>query len=316
MPVQSNGGCSDQSQESRCGMMRIDAEFIKQCRQADLKAYFEQRGYELRREGSKGHYRVVGHQGLIIKDNMFYQFGTEQKGNSVDCLVNVFGMSFKDALTELAGPAAAQMSKSKESKSSHGFELPPRSRNMRRVFAYLCKTRCIDSTILVPLVKNKLLYQDDRGNCVFVWLDEGAVVGAEIVGTLDRVKFKGVAAGSKYARGFVIKKGVPEKAYFFESAIDLLSFLSLKEGCPKLDNAFFVSLAGLKAAVVEYYLGKYNVTPILCVDNGEAGEAFDKRFLASGADVMKPKNKDWNEDLKEAEGREKQELKSHGKGDS
>ena len=285
--------------------MRYDAELIKQCRQADLKAYFEQRGYELRREGSKGHYRVVGHQGLIVKGNMFYQFGTEKKGNSVDCLVNVFGMSFKDAIADLAGQPVMQISKSKVPTNFQGVELPPRGRNMRRVFAYLCKTRCIDKTILEPLIRDKLLYQNHKGNCVFVWLDDGVVVGAEIVGTLDRVKFKGVAGDSKYARGFVIKKGVPDKAYFFESAIDLLSFLRLKEGCPKLDNAFFVSLAGLKAAVVEHYLDKYNVAPILCVDNGEEGEAFDKRFLSCGAEVMKPKNKDWNEDLHEAVSRER-----------
>lgn len=277
--------------------MTINRESIRRSRQADLKSYFEQRGYELHREGNKGHHRVVGHQGLIIKGNMFYQFSTEEKGNSVDCLVKVFGMSFKDAVAELAGQPVTQINKSELPAISHRFELPPRGPNMRRVFAYLCKTRGIDKSILMPLVKNKLLYQDDKGNCVFIWAEDGEAVGAEIVGTLDRVRFKGVASNSKYARGFVIQKGIPDQAFFFESTIDLLSFILLKEGCPKLDNAFFVSMAGLKSAVVEYYLSKYNVRPVLCVDNGKEGEAFYKQFTEKGAGVIKPKNKDWNEDL-------------------
>jgi hypothetical protein len=278
----------------------INKTILKQSRQADLKAYFEQKGFELRREGCKGHYRVVGHQGLIIKDNMFCQFGTGEKGNSVDCLVNVFDLGFKEAVAELTGlPTAEVATRLDVLAEDRMVNLPPRGCDLRRVFAYLCKTRCIDKKLIVPLVKEKLLYQDERGNCVFVWMEDGEAVGAEIVGTLDRVRFKGVAENSKYARGFVIKKGNPDRAYFFESAIDLLSLMQLKEGCPELDNAFFVSMAGLKASVVEYYLCRFKVKAVLCVDNGPEGESFDKLF--AGAEVIKPMRKDWNDDLKKEE---------------
>ncbi len=63
----------------------MDRELIRQARRADLKYYFERRGHKLKREGRKGHYRVEGNQGLIIKNNMFCQFGTGKKGNSLDC---------------------------------------------------------------------------------------------------------------------------------------------------------------------------------------------------------------------------------------
>lgn len=276
----------------------MDSELIRQARRADLKYYFERRGHKLKREGRKGHYRVEGNQGLIIKNNMFCQFGTGKKGNSLDCLVEVLGINFKEAVEELTG-VPAWGKREMEELPKDPFTLPPKAENPRRVIAYLCNSRLLDIGIVASLLKSGLLYQDEKGNCVFVWVDEGEAVGAEIVGTLDSVRFKGVAEYSKYGRGFVIKKGAPKKAYFFESAIDLLSFLTLRKGCPEADNAFFISMAGLKEGVVNHFLKRYDVIPVLCVDNDKGGEVFITQFKERGIKILKPENKDWSDDLRE-----------------
>lgn len=43
---------------------------------------------------------------------------------------------------------------------------------MRRAYAYLIKTRYIDQDVVQDFVNQKMLYQDQRGNCVFVSYDK------------------------------------------------------------------------------------------------------------------------------------------------
>lgn len=42
---------------------------------------------------------------------------------------------------------------------------------MRKVFAYLIKTRQISQNVVQDMVHRKMLYQDNHGNCVFVGYD-------------------------------------------------------------------------------------------------------------------------------------------------
>lgn len=59
-----------------------------------------------------------------------------------------------------------------------------------------CQTRMIDSKIVSELAHQHLLYQDKRGNAVFLHKDEnGETVGAELQGTSTYQRFKGVARG-------------------------------------------------------------------------------------------------------------------------
>lgn len=116
---------------------------------------------------------------------------------------------------------------------------------MRNVFAYLCKARKIDGKIVEGLVRDDLLYQDKRGNAVFLHKnDNGEIVGAELQGTNTYKRFKGVAAGTSDSL-FSVKIGTPDRAYVFESAIDLLSFKMLANQ-EKIQNSVLVSMAGVK----------------------------------------------------------------------
>lgn len=85
--------------------------------------------------------------------------------------------------------------------------------------------------------------------------------------------YKGVAPGTTNSY-FEYTKGKPEKAYVFESTIDLMSFMQLH---PEVNDCSFVSMAGLKNFAIEELLSR-NMKVILCVDNDRAGKEFCERF--------------------------------------
>ncbi len=71
--------------------------------------------------------------------------------------------------------------------------IPERAENMRNVFAYLCRTRKIDSNIVSDLAHNGLLYQGKHGNAVFLHKGyNGEILGAELQGT-NTLKLKSMS---------------------------------------------------------------------------------------------------------------------------
>lgn len=108
--------------------------------------------------------------------------------------------------------------------------------------------------------------------------------------------YKGVAPGTSESF-FSYDKGNPQKAYVFESSIDLMSFMSLH---PDVTDCKFVAMAGLKPNVVEKLLaGGLPVT--LCVDNDQAGQNFIRQFGSRVKMVTECRQynvKDYNELLK------------------
>ena len=182
--------------------------------------------------------------------------------------------------------------------------MPEQAENMRRIFAYFCKTRKIPAPIVEELVHAGLLYQSSKnGNAVFVHkAADGKVTGAEIQGTSTYKCYKGVAAGTGDSAftfmPFPAKDGKPKRAFLFESAIDLMSFYTFCDK-KKLQGAVFVSMAGLKPTVPKA-LQVQGVEIISCVDNDDAGRRFEaeNRFVRSAsvkANLDEKGFKDWNE---------------------
>lgn len=284
--------------------MKINKDLIRQARQANLADYLLKRGEPLKRDGHK-RFRHKEHDSLVFTENAFYWNATGQKGNAIDFLMLFYGMDFKTALAELTNTnlsikkELAPVPQPKQVPVSDNFVLPNLNKNMRRVFAYLIKTRFIDSSIVQFLTKEKLLFQDERGNAVFPWVSEKQqIVGAELNGTLTDKRFKGIVKGSAYGYGYNITIGSPKALYAFESAIDLLSFWSLNKG---LKDALLVSMGGLKIEVLEGFL-KRSESPLnvfLCVDNDKAGKTFMKAVQTqiNAQNLLPPKGKDWNEYL-------------------
>ena len=93
-------------------------------------------------------------------------------------------MDFKSAVEALSGANMTYMDYRRDTPKlpqAKELVLPERADNMRKVFAYLCQTRRLDSKLVSELAHNGLLYQDKRGNAVFLHKDEnGNSIGAEI----------------------------------------------------------------------------------------------------------------------------------------
>ena len=253
-------------------------EQVEKARQASLADFFIQNGFEA--ELVRNELHVKGYGGLYINTdtNEWYCFSQADKHggrNAINCLTNIIGMDFKSAVEALTGenishgvcnPTEQAPPKPRE------LIIPERAESMRNVFAYLCKARKIDSKIVSELAHSGLLYQDKKGNAVFLHKDDdGKPVGAELQGTSTYQRFKGVAAGTADSV-FFVRIGKPNMAYIFESAIDLLSFRQLASP-NKLQDSVLVSMAGLKPSTLKSFAER-GLPLYACVDNDEAGKRF------------------------------------------
>ncbi len=305
-------------------MIKSEFEKLKEtARSADLLSYFQSSGYEVEKRGQD--YYVKDFPGLCIKPdaNQWYHHYTNvgRTNNSIDCLTHVLGYDFNQAVYELTGQDISTMKAADYPKKfaplhtspprpaaphpeKRELEMPRQAENMRRIFAYFCKTRKIPAPIVEELVHAGLLYQSDKhGNAVFVHKDAGGkVTGAEIQGTSTYKRFKGVATGTGDSAftfmPFPAKDGKPKRAFLFESAIDLMSFYTFCDK-KKLQGALFVSMAGMKPTVPKA-LQAQGVEIISCVDNDDAGRCFEAEngFIRSSsvkANLDAKGFKDWNE---------------------
>lgn len=112
--------------------------------------------------------------------------------------------------------------------------------------------------------------------------------------------YKGIAPGTS-GSFFSYSKGSPRKAYVFESAIDLMSFMSLH---PDVSDCTFAAMAGLKPSIVEGFL-KNNIPVTLCVDNDKAGADFMRQFVGKcmwSKECSRSGVKDYNELLQGKKG--------------
>lgn len=294
----------------------ITEEMKEQARNANLAQYFKSNGYEFEQRRSEVHIR--GYGGLYVNEetNQWHCFSMSGKNggrNAINCLTDVIGLDFKTAVSELLDISLERpidYAKHYEPPKKRDLVIPERSDNMRRVFAYLCQTRRIDSKIVSDLARNGLLYQDKKGNAVFVHRDEnGKIIGAELQGTSSYQRFKGVAAGTSDSL-FAVKIGEPNRAYVFESAIDLLSFRQLANPA-KIQNSVLVSMAGLKPNSLKA-LSECGLVLYACVDNDEAGIKFTNNNSLIPCNRILAENsvKDFNELLQTIERNRAEQAKS------
>ena len=275
----------------------MEKEMIERAKRADISAL----GLNLKSEGKS--LRCLDNNSLIFKVGRegFWVFAWNSrnlKGDLIKFVMEYYGKNYQDSVEFLTGESVQLVSRDTIEKFTKTTELqmPTKSSNMHRAIAYLNKTRGIKQATIQYLIDRKLLYQDVRGNAVFVWKElEGKEIGAEINGTLSDKRYKGIAPGSSFGYGFNIRSGAPDKLYFFESAIDLLSFTNLF----KCKNCVLVSMGGLKQEVVNTYAKLYpDAEVVLCIDNDAAGDTFINRNNFSDYKRITPRSKDFNEDLK------------------
>lgn len=295
--------------------MRITDEQKERAAFVNLPQFLMAHGFDLKKVGKE--YVWKDHDSLHIKDNgpgergAWFRFSEDKGGDNIGFLREYMGMSFVDAVEALTGehidrtyiPSRTYEQKPK-TVTARELSLAEAD-NARRVFAYLCKIRGLDYDMVSALVRGGSIAQEEKtGNVLFKYYDDqGKVIGAEKVGTSTEHKFKGIATGSAAGHGFEVVRGTGEKAFFFESAIDMLSYLQMHD--KELTDCRLVSMMGVKPNIVLDTILRNNISPdhvFLCSDNDTAGNEFAQRLQEQYPDmkrVITPDTyKDWNDMLR------------------
>jgi hypothetical protein len=283
--------------------------------EVNLEELLRRRGEKLIPSGRDK--RLESNHSITVRGNRWFDHATGEGGGPVSFARTQYGMSYPEAVTLLLGgeiPLPIYTPSQYSEPERKPFALPPENGNMRRVYAYLMKQRCIDRAILTAFAKEKLIYESaepskDGGktyhNAVFIGCDEhGAPRHAHKRSLNSEGKsYRGNVEGSdpSYSFGF---SGGGNRLYVFEAPIDLLSFVSLYPDDWREHS--YVSLCGTSEHAMlkrlELNAGLHEV--VLCLDNDKAGIAATERLTGilkerdyDNIAVLQPEQKDWNEDL-------------------
>jgi hypothetical protein len=300
--------------------MLIDSKTIEQARNADIIAFLEKyNGFTFAHQS--GAYRCQQHKSLAVKADRrsFYWHSKGVGGFGVlDFLTKVENMPFRDAVEAITGamPITAQSGTPRNTEyrlpnPPKKLVLPEKSGLQLRLYDYLCKKRGIDSDIVNTLVQKEMLYEDRRGNVVFVGYDEHKKARfACLRGTHGDCSFRGDCAGSDKRYGFSAAASSPsERLYIYESAIDLMSYASLVNAETGDTNAWkqhnYLSLSGTSETAIPFFLNRHTEVKeiVFCLDNDPAGREAAVSMTRKYADkgyytrLELPTRKDFNEDL-------------------
>ena len=327
-------------------------EQIDKANQTDLEEFLQRKGERLKRTGSESvlvYKDSTGeHDSISIRKNRWYDHKNMRGGYPLKFMQEFYGMNFRTAMNELLHGEEPELGRKKNNENEKSvrqpekaavqenqeriacpsekseFILPEKDSNMKRVFAYLLNTRFLNKYVVKSFVEQKTLYQEnEHGNVVFVGTDkDGVPKSACKKSTAEQTKgFRMTVAGSDCRYGFCWR-GESSKLYVFEAAIDLMSFITLRNDKWKADS--FLALDGLSPKPLLQFLEEQkNIHDIfLCLDYDAAGmEACDKLkdiLIEKGDEAEKikreyPLYKDWNEQLKAEHGVEAILPQSHPK---
>ena len=295
--------------------MKTDLEEIKKI---SITEYARQMGFTPVKIGS--YYTLKEHDSVRIdpRKNIFFRNSTGDRGTVIDFVMAFKGVSYGEAIKllcdEIEFPKVYKEQNSVPQKKKE-LILPAKARNMKNVFAYLVKTRCINQKIVQEMVDRDMLYQDERNNCVFVSRNEyGKSVFATVRGTNTDKKWVGDVSGCDYSHSFFIDN-CSRNLIVTESVIDAMSMMDIKEQKGENHQEYnYLSVSGLGKSreALEYHLGKtvYDIV-FLAFDNDDKGREIAKEMKKhiesinqdiSVSMLIPEAAKDWNEELQKEKG--------------
>lgn len=301
--------------------MKLTDEQIERAKTVNLPYFLMSQGFELKKVGSE--FTLKEHDSLRIFNNengqrgKWFRFSTNEGGDNIRFVQAFLNKSFVEAVELLNNERYEnewKITKYRTEKREKAEIHIDENSDKQRVFDYLCGVRKLDSELVSQLInEGKIAQETKTGNVVFKIFDENnKLVGAEKVGTSATKKFKSIEKGSAGGYGFEVCTGKGEKALFFESSIDLLSFLRIYR--EKLNNHRLVSMMGVKPTIVKETMKRYGISPenvYLCADNDKAGDEFSDRLIAEYSQMKRLKTtdfKDWNDVLTKRGRNEKMKL--------
>ena len=300
---------------------QFSPEQLDRAKNADLIAFLSAyMGLEFKRAGK--YYQCKQHSSLVVyADRKGFVWNSQNisGGDTIDFLRKVEGKSFLEAVETIIGESAAMTYKPapKYRAEAGQLVLPERAEGKyNRVYAYLSQTRGISPDVISDFMKSKQIYQDTKGNCVFVGYDEkGTAKFGAVRTTLTDRKYRGDCKNSDKRYAFHQIGTDTTRLYVFEAPIDLLSHCTMTDQAFGKTGAYKeqtrLALCGSSDVALKAFLERHpEVTTInFRLDNDEAGRTavakYKAEYQALGYKVnaVFSKNKDVNEDLLKKEQR-------------
>lgn len=318
---------------------------IENARKVNLVEYCKQNGIDLI-NGNSTNPKMREHDSLVFFpdniDRQWHRYSTGEGGDSIDFIrflneKNGQKFNFKNAIKKLNAYKGTKVTlKNIPVKQEFQYDFKKEC-VMDDSKKYLINDRKINPKIIKSLIDNNLLAENKYKNVIYKWIDpfkQGRIVGASEEGT-GHTRFKKIQKNSETGKGFNILIGEPKKLKFFESPVDLMSYMSLdyEEENRSIDDTWYISMDGLKETVyietlktiIDHYKS-LSIDPFskieqvkFCVDSDEKGQEFAQMMCnrytiltnegRKDIEVDSPKHfKDWNDFLKDKRDRD-QEIK-------
>ncbi len=308
----------------------------RKARDASALEYAQSQGYNLIKMSSK-YFRLKEHDSMIFtNDGWWFWNSQELKGKATEFITQYEKKSFVEAVLILNGkslsnsytPPIITKNTNKENENTNpvqndeqGFVLPEKADNNDRVKAYLIKTRKLDAEIINRLMREEKIYEEKHNhNAVFVNFNESHIPqSAYMRGTYSygKTQFKGEVKGSNNDYPFFIsgKNTIANTINVYEASIDAISHASIEKAMGNdYRNIHRIALGGIQKdrglKTILDFLNKdrnSNEKKIqyinFCFDNDTPGQQATKKLAQKYKDlgykctVIKPKNKDFNDDL-------------------
>ncbi len=187
--------------------MLYSNEQIERANAQSITKFFRGMGYSADYESGEMH--IHGFGGLKVdEDRKLFHIHSRQVGGYglINCLRTAFNLSFPEAAKmALNGEMPNSQTKDtnyakrqfpnggnifaqgkappKREKPVKEFIMPQKDKNNRRIFTYLTQQRRISPQVVNELINTGLLFQDVKGNAIFLDVKDGVPCGAEFHGT-------------------------------------------------------------------------------------------------------------------------------------
>lgn len=287
-------------------------EEVDKIKQLSIVDFCDKQGIELKRSGR--YYSLKEHDSLVIdtQKNNFVWNSRQKNGDIINFVQEYYNVDFKKAIEIITNKdikeITSTMYNEKQEKTISPEEIKKsfdsdllKNKNMARVYAFLTKTRNLSVETVNEFVKRGLIIEDERHNLTFKMKDRDN----NIIGVVKKeTGYKKLNYMNTHSdiKGFSFVKGKnPDKLFFFEAPLDLMSFYEMNKD--KLKNSILVSMQGLKHNCIIENMKYHGINDIsVCVDNDDGGKKFinfiKEEFKDSNPKFFIPKSKDWNEDIK------------------
>lgn len=280
----------------------------------NLVDFLKMQGERLTKSGKD--MRWERNHSVTVRDNRYYKWREKEGGYPIQFLKEFYGYDFKQAMEVLlstVGDVELVNSLKQQEEIKKPFIAPKKNDNNKRAYAYLNQTRLINEDVLNYFFNSNLIYEDkEYHNAVFAGLDEdGVICHAHKRSTNPYGKsYRGNVESSDSRYPFHYN-GTSNKVFVFEAPIDMLSYITLHKD--NWQEHSYIALNGLGTEGLMHMLdiNKKLRLILLCFDHDVAGiEAtervidmlHEKEYYEVG--IIQSVNKDFNEDLKDINGKD------------